>query len=98
MSLTLQLSPEAERALQQEASFAGILPADYAQRLIYRGLHLPEVTGWEGQTLTELFSEWKMQENDIITSEVEDQDWDEIANRIDADRVHLPVPKIDDHA
>lgn len=101
MSLTLELSPEAERALIKEAGAAGVPFPLYAERLLYRGLNLPERATPQITSLTQLFAAWEAQERGKALTEAEaeaeDAEWDEIAANIERNRVRLPVPDVTDN-
>jgi hypothetical protein len=94
MTLTIELTPDAERRLRRNASAQGKSVQEYLQSVISELPEAPEPTG--AQALVELFKQWAEEDARLTPEEAakEDAEWDEIEANIQANRVNFPVPEV----
>lgn len=62
MTITLALAPELERKLKQAAGHRGLLPEQYALKLLDE--HIPDAAQEKAEKLAELFRQWDQEEVD----------------------------------
>lgn len=94
MTLTIQLTPDAERRLRQNAIASGKTVEQYIEQLLRE---LPEAPApSEHETTVALFQQWAEEDARLTPEEAarDDDDWQQIETNILANRLTLPVPKV----
>lgn len=88
MTLMLDLTPELEERLRQEALRRGVAPEDYARDLLKQ--HVPHSRpAGPADSLKALFASWAAEDQTDDPEEIarRQRDWEELARNLDRNRV-----------
>jgi hypothetical protein len=86
MTLTIDLKPETEARLKQEAVRRGQEPADVVRHLIE--VHIPLAPDAENQALIDLLREWREEDTALTPEELaeEQTEWEHFKSNVNAYR------------
>jgi hypothetical protein len=86
MTLTIDLSPEVERRLRDEAARMGLDESEYARRVIERSL--PLKAGAVDQATLDLFAEWERNDRTSDPTEIQrrNREYDELKEALNQNR------------
>lgn len=96
MTLILDLTPEEEARLQQEAARNGVDVKQYARQRLGLTKTKPSAPDAEGQALIDLMQQWIAEDVTDDPEEIarREADWEELEKNLEANRLTLPVPEV----
>ena len=94
MTLTIELAPEMEQRLRENAAACGKSIEEYLHHLLSQLPEAPPPPEYEA-TLA-LFKQWADEDAALTPEEAarEDADWQQIDANLQADRLTFPVPEV----
>jgi len=86
VTLMLDLSPELESRLKNEAATHGVAPEEYAKRILQE--NLPEEKAAPGNSLQQLFAQWDAEDATTDPEELarRQRDWEELKAALNRNR------------
>jgi hypothetical protein len=92
MTLSINIAPDVERRLKEEAARQGIDAAEYAKRVVERSL--PAVVGTRDQATLDLLAQWDREDQTDDPAEIErrNREFEELKESLNRNRLESGGP------